>query len=166
VKHLYYQILLGLREETLFLEKLLFPSTKLVDPGNRYLRWTFIFSILHDHPIVSALIKCILKNGLPLDEFAKQMQKLYGDDSGLVHGVRLPDIPVEEMIKILTTYERKPNPYEKKLLTVLLKSSGIIESTMEKYKEPITGTLYLVLICYAQRNNVFNRYIDLFGRCK
>ena len=75
MKH-YYQILLGLQEEIMYLEELLFPSTTLVDPGNCYIRWILIFSILCDHPIVFALTKCIVENNLTTDEFAKESAKV------------------------------------------------------------------------------------------
>ena len=159
MKHLYYQILLGLREVIKYLEWLLFPSTKIVDPGNRYTRWILIFSILHDHPIVAGLINCIVENGLTINDFAKDVQRLYGDNSaGVLQGVRLPDMSIEEMMKILDKYERRLHPEERRLVTVLLKSYDVVYSVRNQFKDPITGTLYLVL-CYAKHNNEFNRYI-------
>ena len=53
---------------------------------------------------------------------------------------------------------RRLHPEEKRLMTVLLKSYDVVYSVRNQFKDPITGTLYLVL-CYAKLNNDFNRYI-------
>ena len=124
-----------MRGEAKYLERKLFPLTKFSDPGNRYLRWIIIFIILPHHPIVAALISRIQVAGFTLDGFAKEMQTFYGDDSSAVHGVRLPDIPLAEMIKILSANERKPNPDETMLLTIVIESNRMVLKALNSTAE-------------------------------
>jgi hypothetical protein len=133
-KDVYYQILLGLIEEVKELENFLFPGTTMENPQSRYVRWSLIFTILWDHPFVKKMINSITKAGFAIDQFAKMMQKFYGDDSAIIHGVRLPDLSVEEMVRILAMYEKKPRYAEIQFMRILLESDNLMKNIMSPGK--------------------------------